>query len=121
MTTRFDCTSSSDRAACPVAVRRPLDAVGTALSARIADVNAALHGRYGSDVSGQAQDFGGMTVNGRLFAAGLLQKFDAAIDARDPRRAIELLVQVAMSDASARETVDAVLANPAKHGYPRSN
>ena len=73
------------------------------------------------DVKGQRQDFGGMTVNERLFVAGLLQQFDSAIDSSDRQRAIELLLRVAMSDAGAAETVDAVLANPAKYGYPRSS
>lgn len=73
------------------------------------------------DVIGHRQDFGGMTVNERLFEAGLLQQFDTAIDSGDRQRAIEILLRVAMSDASAAETVDAVLANPAKYGYPRSS
>lgn len=71
------------------------------------------------DVDGQRQNFGGMTVNERLFVAGLVEQFDSAIDSGDRQRAIELLLRVAMSDASAAETVDAVLAHPAKYGYPR--
>lgn len=58
-----------------------------------------------------------MTVNERLVTAGLLPQFDAAIDAEDRHRAIELLVQVAMSQDTATTTVDAVLANPSKYGY----
>jgi hypothetical protein len=61
-----------------------------------------------------------MTVNERLVTAGLLPQFDAAIELEDRRRAIELLVQVAMSQVSATATVDAVLANPSKYGYPRA-
>ena len=72
-------------------------------------------------VNGLRDDFGGMTVNERLFVAGLLQQFDTAIDSGDRQGAIELLRRVAMSDARATETVDAVLADPAKYGYPRSN
>jgi hypothetical protein len=60
-----------------------------------------------------------MTVNERLFTAGLLGEFDAAIDVSDRQRAIELLEQVAMSPESAATTVDAVLANPSNYGYPR--
>jgi len=60
-----------------------------------------------------------MTINERLFAAGLLGQFDAAIDAGDRARAIELLGKVSMSEERAAETVDAVLANPSKYGYPR--
>jgi hypothetical protein len=62
-----------------------------------------------------------MTVNERLFTAGLIGQFDAAIDTGDRHRAIELLKQVAMSENRAVTTVDAVLANPSKYGYPRSS
>jgi hypothetical protein len=72
-------------------------------------------------VSGPSQDYDAMTVNERLFAAGLFQRFDAAINSGDRQRAIEILLQVALSEASAGETVDAILANPAKYGYPRSS
>src|SRR5262245_38627277 len=57
--------------------------------------------RFGTtvdDVSRERPDFGGMTVNERLFTAGLLEQFDAAIDAGDRQRAMELLEQVAMSE-----------------------
>jgi hypothetical protein len=70
-------------------------------------------------VSGQHPDFGGMTNNERLFTAGLLQQFDAAIDAGERERAIEILGQVSVSEDSAVATVDAVLANPSTYGYPR--
>ena len=71
-------------------------------------------------MGGKQQDFGGMTVNERLSVAGLLQRFDSAIDAGERLQAIEVLLQVAMSDASAAWTVDTLLAHPAKYGYPRS-
>ncbi len=70
-------------------------------------------------MSGQRPDFSGMTVNERLFTSGLVEQFDAATDAGDRHRAIELLQQVAMSESSATTTVDAVLANAPKYGYPR--
>jgi hypothetical protein len=70
-------------------------------------------------MSAQPPDFGGMTVNERLFTAGLLGQFDAAIDSGDRQRALELLKQVAMSEDSAATTVEAVLANPSKYGFPR--
>ncbi len=60
-----------------------------------------------------------MTVNERLFTAGLVREFDAAIDSGNRQLAIQLLEQVAMSGDSAASTVDAVLADPAKYGYPR--
>lgn len=62
-----------------------------------------------------------MTVHERLFMAGLVDQFDTAIDAGDRQRALELLLRVAMTDDAAGETVDAVMADPAKYGYPRSN
>lgn len=71
------------------------------------------------DVSAQRPDFGGMTVNERLVTAGLVGQFDAAINAGDGPHAIELLKQVAMSESGAAATVDAVLADPSKYGYPR--
>lgn len=75
--------------------------------------------RYGRDVGGERPNYGGMTVNERLVAAGLVEQFDGAIDAGDRHRAIETLKQVAMSEGSAASTVDAVLANPSSYGYPR--
>lgn len=62
-----------------------------------------------------------MTVNERLFDAGLLAEFDAAIDSGDRSSAIALLMRVAMTETSAAETVDAVLANPSRYGYPRDS
>jgi hypothetical protein len=62
-----------------------------------------------------------MTVNERLFVAGLIEEFDTAIDSGDRQRAIELLLRVAMAGDGAAETVDAVMADPANYGYPRSN
>lgn len=56
----------------------------------------------------------GMTVNERLFVAGLLELFDRAALARDRDRMIGLLKQVESVDfpeAEAIATTDAVLAN----------
>lgn len=63
-------------------------------------------------------NFGGMTVNERLFMAGLLDQWDAAINAGHREDAIALLKQVDMSEDSAAATVDAVLANPLMYGFP---
>lgn len=54
----------------------------------------------------------GMTVNERLFEAGLLDLFDEAVRERDRPRLIELLAQVDVSS----KTADAILANPAFYG-----
>jgi hypothetical protein len=57
-------------------------------------------------------DYSGMTVNERLFQAGLLKDWDLAAVARDRDRMIAILAQV---DAEAA-TAAAVLAGPAARG-----
>ncbi len=61
--------------------------------------------------------FGGMTVNGRLFEAGLLDEFDSAVRQEDKQGATALLEHVELSHKQARETVSLLLANPSKYGY----
>ncbi|MFD1860568.1 hypothetical protein EHW97_09665 [Aeromicrobium camelliae] len=68
-------------------------------------------------MSGQGPSFGGMTVNERLSAAGLLDQFDSAINEGVRERAIELLQQVAMNEVAAATTVDTILGNPTRYGY----
>jgi hypothetical protein len=58
-----------------------------------------------------------MTINERLFVAGLIGEWDSAIIARDRHTAIEILGVVDMDETSAAQTVDVVLANPSKYGY----
>ena len=70
------------------------------------------------DVSADG-DFGGMTVNERLFAAGLVKEFDTAVSTRNRRLAVDLLTQVALSRDAAEATVDAVMSDPARYGYPQ--
>jgi hypothetical protein len=60
--------------------------------------------------------FAAMTVNERLFAAGLIEAWDAATSARDRDRMIGILERVDMGGQAAT-TVDAVLANPPKYGH----
>lgn len=62
-------------------------------------------------------NYAGMTVNERLFVAGLLEEFDAAINARDREAAVELLRRVQLDHGE--WTVDAVIADPGKYGYRR--
>lgn len=62
-----------------------------------------------------------MTVNERLHDAGLTTEFDTAIDSGDRPSAIALLMRVAMTESSAAGTVDAVMANPSRYGYPRGS
>jgi hypothetical protein len=60
-------------------------------------------------------DYGGMTVNERLFAAGLLTKWDDAARKRDRVNMIELLSRVDLGQ-QAEHIVDTVLSNPSKYG-----
>jgi len=57
----------------------------------------------------------GMTVNERLFSAGLRDRFDAAVRARDRARMLEVLRSVGIEDADG--TVDSILAAPERYGF----
>ena len=65
----------------------------------------------------KAPDYAGMTVNERLFEAGLMDAFDAAVRARDRERIISVLMQVALSEEDAAFTTDTILGNPKRYGY----
>jgi len=54
--------------------------------------------------------FDGMTVNERLFSAGLLEAFDAATQRRNRDAMITILGQVAVADAES--IADSILAAP---------
>ena len=62
-------------------------------------------------------DYSGMTVNERLFAADQLDAYDDAARNRDLDAMVAILVGVQLTPDQARETSEAVLADPAKHGY----
>lgn len=64
-------------------------------------------------------NYAAMTVNERLFVAGLLNDWDKATNLRDEQQAITILTSVELSVDQARETVQAVLANLQKYGYER--
>ncbi len=51
----------------------------------------------------------GMTINERLFAAGLLYKWDMAVTRRDRAAMIGLLVATDLPLVSAERTTDAIL------------
>jgi hypothetical protein len=57
-----------------------------------------------------------MTVNERLFEAGLLEQWDNAARARDRRTMIEILSRVDL-ESQAEWLADMVLANPPKYGF----
>ena len=54
--------------------------------------------------------YAGMTVNERLFVAGLLEKFDEAVRLRDRAGIVRLLTEVEVEDADS--SADAILQNP---------
>jgi len=62
------------------------------------------------------RDYSGMTVNERLYVAGLLNAFDLAAKGRDRPRMVEILVSVYLPHAAAQETTDSILANPGFYG-----
>jgi hypothetical protein len=62
-------------------------------------------------------EFAGTTINERLWKAGLIEKFDAAILARQESTAIALLLRVELLDEQAKDTVAAIFSNPTKYGY----
>ena len=62
-----------------------------------------------------SHEFAGMTVNERLYSAGLIDTFDAAARTRDRESMIDILSKVAVESAAA--TVDAILADPARFGF----
>jgi hypothetical protein len=66
-------------------------------------------------------NYSGMTINERLFVAGLLEDFDSAVGAGDCKAAIDVLHKIDLDERQAGQTVDAVLAEPSKYGFPRSS
>ena len=64
------------------------------------------------------QDYSGMTVNERLFTAGLIDRWDSAIHAADREAASAVLDMVGLASQSSR-IVDAVLENPGTYGFSR--
>ncbi len=62
-------------------------------------------------------DYSGMTVNERLYAAGLLDQWDRAAKSGDRKTMIELLTKVQLVESDAAWTADTILANPAKYGF----
>ncbi len=59
-----------------------------------------------------------MTVNERLFVAGLIDEWDAAIVVGDRQAAIEILTRVGMPPSRGEFTVDTTLADPEFYGFP---
>lgn len=98
----------------------------TDYDSRLYDGVTPLPGLYGSveDAESDAEQllkqgnsdyFGGMSVNARLYDAGLLDVFAAAATARDRNTMIQLLSGVAVSEPEL--IVDAMLADPVRYGH----
>ena len=64
-----------------------------------------------------APNYSGMTVNERLFTAGLIDEWDEAARRRDRAAMISLLMRVDLSEKDATGSVDTVLANPSRYGF----
>ena len=56
--------------------------------------------------------YAAMTVNERLFSAGLLEAWDEAVKQRDRARMIALLMSVELAAEQAAFTADTALVNP---------
>jgi hypothetical protein len=63
------------------------------------------------------QELRGMTVNERLVACGVIDKWDAAVLKRKREAMSAILKSVAMTDDQTASTTDAVLKNPAMYGF----
>ena len=57
-------------------------------------------------------DYSGMTVNERLYQAGLMDEFEAAVRGRDRARIIAVLERVALSTEDAVFSADTILGHP---------
>ncbi len=62
-------------------------------------------------------DYMGMTLNQRLFHAGLTDRFDEAARNRDSATMTHILKSVALTEIEAHRTIRTILADPKKYGY----
>ena len=63
------------------------------------------------------KQFAGMTVNERLFEAGLLETFNQTARERNREAMLSILLKVELTTEQAAETTDTILANPVHYGY----
>ncbi len=61
-------------------------------------------------------NYSGMTINERLFSAGLLHEFDAETRLGNRTAMITILRRVDLSEREAAVTVDTILADPSRYG-----
>lgn len=59
--------------------------------------------------------YGGTTINERLWAANLIDAFDAAAKARNRSAMVNILSRIAVADPEA--SVDTILAAPSRYGF----
>jgi hypothetical protein len=71
------------------------------------------------EVSEASRKYAGMTMNERLWEAGLMNEFEAAAAARDRDRMLLICARVGIADGPTGRSsiVDTVLANPARYGF----
>jgi hypothetical protein len=62
--------------------------------------------------------YAGMTVNERLYAADLIEAWDAAVMRRDRAKMLEILMVTELTAEQAASTLDTTLADPGKYGFP---
>jgi len=62
-------------------------------------------------------ELGGMTVNERLYAVGLMDELASAAYARDREKMIEILGHCALPKEQCEETTDTMLKNPKMYGF----
>ena len=61
--------------------------------------------------------FRGMTVNERLFEAGLFDEWDNAVGEKDALKLADILVRVSISPDEAKQTAATIHDNPKRYGY----
>lgn len=57
-----------------------------------------------------------MTLNERLYAAGLLDVFDEAVRSGDRSKIVDYLQRVDIGPAEAESTADQILSDPTRYG-----
>ncbi len=60
--------------------------------------------------------YNGMTVNGRLSAAKLLESFDESVK-QDKNKVMEIPISVELSAKDAKNCCESIFNNPVKYGY----
>ena len=71
------------------------------------------------EVAAASRRYPGMTMNERLWEAGLMDEWEAAAAARDRDRMLLICARVGIADGPTGRSwiVDTVLANPARYGF----